>query len=305
MSNGTITMRMFGNFGRWGNQLFQRAFLKCYARMYDLDVQLPPWAGNLLLGADDRPVKAHLPPAYEKLSGDNWSHPVPPTGDEFVNKDFRGYAQWNMAWYAPHRDYVRSLMQPAPAIAERLAPAAAKLDSLGHTRVGLHIRRGDYGKHIFYLTPVAWYLDWLAKHWSGFDAPVLFISTETPELVREFAVYNPVTVEDLGVELRAETLPHYCYLRYDRNHPDPRQYDFFPEWYTLTRCEVLVTGNSTFSFTAGMASERLQKFYRSQIPTQSIEEEELWSAFPCQRWHQKDWPNVPGAWLDRNPYWRE
>jgi hypothetical protein len=100
-------------------------------------------------------------------------------------------------------------------------------------------------------------------------------------------------------------MPHYNYLTYDRNHPDPRQFDFFPEWYLLSRCEVLVTPNSTYSFTAGMASDRMQRFYRSQLPTESIDEEDIWNTYPTQKWHRNDWPNVKGAWLDNNPYWRE
>jgi hypothetical protein len=304
MSNGNITMRGFGRYGRWGNQLIQYAFLKCYARMHHLDVQIPPWVGNTLLGACDYPINTKLETVYEPLSGNSQSEPIAPTGTEYVNKDFAGYAQWPTSWYAPHRKYIQCLLQPAVDVASRLAPAAGRLLARGRTRIGLHLRRGDYGRAIFYVTPVVWYLDWLDCHWDALDRPVLFIATESKDLVKEFAAFDPVTVEDLGVNLRAETLPHYNYLGYDRRHPDPRQFDFFPEWYLLTQCEILLTPNSTFSFTAGMASDRLRHFFRSQLPTQRMEEEDIWNASPCQRWHKNDWATVPGVWRESNPYWR-
>lgn len=302
-----ITMRDFGRYGRWGNQLLQYAFLRVYAKLHGLELQLPPWVGNYLLGANEPPVSAKLETMYEPLSGGPVSEPIAPVNAEYVNRDFGGYAQWPTSWLAPHKEFVRSLFQPTPTIASRFADAVAAFDTAGKTRIGIHLRRGDYGRSIFYITPVEWYLDWLKRHWDTFNEPVLFVATEDRYLINAFdaAGYRPILVEDLGVDLKAERMAHYNYLRCDLRNKDPRRLDWFPEWYLLTKCEILVTPNSTYSLTAGMASDRLRTFYRSQLPTQSIEAENLWNCTPCQRWQRRDWEHVPGAWLATNPDWRD
>jgi hypothetical protein len=110
----------------------------------------------------------------------------------------------------------------------------------------------------------------------------LFIATEDRELVEPFAEYSPVTVESLGVELRAEPYPRYNYLPEDIEGRQAHLLDWFPEWYALTQCDVLLAANSTFSLTAAMASRKQPKFWRPAWEWKSFVQEDVWNCLPLR-----------------------
>jgi hypothetical protein len=297
-----LTMKEFGKWGRFGNQLFQYAFLKTYARKYDCQLQLPPWVGKVLFGCDDPPVTVELPPRLEQAN--HLQQAQPPQGDEYVNHDFRGYAQYHTSYYEPsERDLIRSLFEPYKTVRGRLGVAEQVMRNRGSTWVGLHLRRGDYGRLSFYVTPTSWYLDWLGEHWAKLTDPVLFIASESPALVREFADYNPLTVADLGLDLVAEPLEHYAYLAADLRTRESLQMDFFPDWYFLSRCNVLLVPNSSFSVTAAMMGNE-KAFWRSSLSQQKFLQEDPWNMYPLTHDKAEDYRHVAGVCLDETPYWR-
>jgi hypothetical protein len=251
----------------------QYAFLKTYARKHDCELQLPPWVGNTLFGCEDPPVTVNLPPRLEQ--DDCLQHPRPPAGDEYVNHDFRGYAQYHTSYYRPHRTEIRAMFRPVGSVAKRLRPALEKLFAGNHTVVGVHLRRGDYGRMSFYVTPVQWYLTTL----------------------------SPQTAKSLGVDLGTEPLPHYQYLGVDLKTKEPLQMDFFPDWYLLSQSDVLLAPNSSFSFTAAMLGQ-CQRFFRSSLPKQGCEEIDPWDAYPVTHDKAEDYRHVPGVCLDETPYWK-
>ena len=51
-----ILMSTLGSNGRFGNQIFQYAFLNIYAKKYDLDIKTPSWIGHDLFGHHDSPI---------------------------------------------------------------------------------------------------------------------------------------------------------------------------------------------------------------------------------------------------------
>ena len=281
-----IQFTQLGSWGRFGNQLFEYAFLKICAELNNLEIQTPSWVGNYLFDIHDPPPTAKLP-AYEEKWDAKTQYPILPDLSICKNIDYQGFAQFHTSFFRPHKELIKKVFQVTPPLIEKLG----ERNQFSTTRIGIHLRRGDYGRSIFYITPVAWYLDWLAKWWGEFHNPILYIATESVELVKEFAAYNPITAEDLGVDYFHEDLH------------DPRQLDFFSEWYYLTQCDVIVAPNSTFSFTAAMLSPCMQRFFRSNLATQQIEEEDVWDAYPLQRLDQKDFPNVPGAWVKKTKYW--
>lgn len=296
-----ITMSKLGQYGRFGNQLFQYMFLRTYGKKHDLTVQTAPWLGETLYRIAPEPVTHHLP-AYQERSTDGTIYtPKAPEGEDVVGRDFLGYAQYHTAYYWPDREFIWKLFQPRPSTTERLAPAVAELRALGRTRIGLHLRRGDYGRLVHYITPVSWYLKWLEENWARFDRPVLFIATEDRSLVDEFKDYSPVTTDDLDVDLSANPIPHVTYLDADLQKPEPHLMDFFPDFWLLQHCEVLVTPNSTFSFVAGMLSRRLKEFWRSDLPTQTFVELDPWDAHPLTHDKAEDFRDVPGVCLEHNP----
>ena len=299
-----VSMSLLGKYGRFGNQLFQYAALRIYARRYGLQLQTAPWIGEDLFGIKPSPVTTVLPP-YEEGCGTPEKPCVdPPVGLALQDRDFRGYAQYHTSYFAPHRKWLRELYRPGAAMQERLEAPLQLLRQRGKTIVGLQLRRDDYGRLAFYITPVSWYLEWLRKNWDTLDNPVLFIATESPQLVEKFARYNPLTPPDLGVDLATEPLPTYHYLGHDMEKRDPWQMDFFPDWYFLTQSDIMLIPNSTFSFTAAMFSDTVQHTFRSDLPTQEFVEIDPWNVAPLTYDQAEDWNHIPGVCLNETPYWK-
>ena len=297
-----ISMALLGKYGRFGNQLFQYAFLRTYAEQYNLTVQTAPWVGEDLFGISPAPVTVPLPPYEERTIEGSIYLPIPPIDDEVVGRDFQGYAQHHTSYYRQHRHFIQGLYQPTATLRSQLQPALDRLRNLGKTRVGIHLRRGDYGRLIHYITPVQWYLDWLHEHWHTLEDPVLFIATEDRSLAKGFSDFDPVLAEDLGVNLKKDPLPAYTYLDFDMQAREPHQMDFYPDFWLLQNCEVLVTPNSTFSFMAGMLNPHLKQFYRSHLPTQTFVQLDPWDADPLTNDRVEDYPHVHGISVQANSY---
>ena len=297
-----VQMTRLGRMGRWANMLFQYAFLRVYARRRGARVEVPHWAGRDVYGFDDpRPSRA-LPEWLEAT--DPQEQAFPPAGDEVLDHDFVGYGQVHTSWYAPDREFLCSLYSsPVPAVAARMAGPVAALRSRGRTVVGVHLRRGDYGQSIFYLTPVEWYLRLLEHLWPTLDAPALFVATEDPALVERFAAYHPVTAEGLGVDFRPVAAPGLPHLRPDLVERDARALDFYPDFHLLQQCDVMLAPNSSYSFMAAMLAPTLTQFWRSSLRTQGFAREDPWDAYPLQHDRVQDFAHVEGVALQANRYW--
>ena len=305
MGSRVVTFRRLGKHGRFANSLFQYAAMRIYANEHFCDLQVPQWIGTELFGLNDTPVACHLPPYHEKnVDGTCLTQGIPPEGNELVNHDFCGYGQYHTAYYRRHCSFFRDLYRPVKSIRERLQPAVDRLRKPDATIIGLHLRAGDYGRLIFYRTPVEWYLDWLKNNWSEYQNPVLFIAAEDRKLVDRFAEYNPITAESLGTELSTRPHANYSYLGPDRRMRDPWQMDFYPDFYLLSKCNVLLIPNSTFSFVAAMLAGSLQRCFRSNLPTQDFVEIDPWNAQPLTHDLAEDWRHVPDVCLDETAYWK-
>jgi hypothetical protein len=314
--SGVITMTKFGRMGRFGNQIFQLMFLADYARVHNLELQLPPWVGDQLFKRHFSPMTVRgLQTAVEHDETFGRGVGIFPTerakGISRSNFDYHGYGQYHTSYYAPNRAYLTSLFDLQPEVTERLSEPVTKLRNMGKTIVGVHLRRGDYGRGMFYITPVAWYLDLLETLWPTLDEPVLFISTETPALVPEFAKFNPQTSESLGIDLRAKPLTGYNYLRHDLRSADPRQLDWVPDWVLLRHCNMLLIPNSTFSFSAALfplCEKRRQCFKSCLVRCGSFmfEPFSAWNAQPMTYAKAEAYPDlVDQNTVKSNPYWKD
>jgi len=214
---------------------------------------------------------------------DNDPHrPVPPAITQLIGYDYSGWCQFPTGWWNASRQQVWGDYRPSPEWMERLNPAVRFIGDC--TLIGIQIRRGDYGQGSCYdaITPVEWYLDWLERHFNAIDRPVVFVATEDRDIVREFAQYNPVTVEGAGIRLRTDPYPRYNYLTEDLVSRKPHLIDWFPEWYMLTRCDILLAANSTFSLTAAMASRRCPRFWRPSWSKRAFVQENVWNCLPLR-----------------------
>ncbi len=253
-----ITMSTLGTNGRFANQLFQYAFLKIYAKEHELRVETPEWIGQYIFGHSDPPIYKQLPVVQEQ-SNTLSEACIPTTTEPFKNVDFWGYFQYHTQYYARHKEYFCSLFKPVAEIEMQVAEALNRLRSKGKTVVGIHLRRGDYGYKYFFIAPSAWYKKWLSELWGTLDEPVLFIASDELEKVTgDFAEYNPVTVEDLGIEL-----------------PEA---EFYIDFYLLINCDIVAISNSSFSFAACMLNERSKLFFRPDLQTEKMIRFEPWNS---------------------------
>jgi FkbM family methyltransferase len=245
-----ISMSSLGKNGRFANQLFQYAFLKIYGKQHHLRVETPPWIGELLFGHQDPPLSRKFPEVREEAN--LWPDAkIPNSQTVYKNVHFWGYFQYHTQYYAPEKEYFRSLFEPVEPLKRQLQTGVDRLRSQGHTWVGLHLRRGDDGYEYFYVAPSEWYKDWLSGFWETLENPVLFIASDRPETVLDdFAEYHPVTSQDLGLEFP--------------------QAEFYPDFYLLSQCDAVAISNSSFSFAACMLNKRGKFFFRPHLPTQKL-----------------------------------
>ena len=302
--NDVITMSHFGRMGRFGNQLFQYMYLWGVSRRTGAQLQLPPWVGNELFGLCNPPPAQYLPAHKER---EYWgSDQVDPVEDHhLLGHDFTGYAQYHTRHFAADKDAIQTLFQPAAPIFDRLVVAQERLLSDGPV-IGVHLRRGDYGRSIFPVIPVEWYLHWL-KH---VGAKRLFIATEDTSLLSEFKDFDVVTSESLGVDLSTVPMAGYNYLGRDLTEREPHQLDFYPDFYLLSQCNSIIGPNSTFSFAAAMFAPRLLYYWRASLTKASDANEagcfvdvDPWDSYPLLRENVGDFPHLPGIALAANPYW--
>ena len=270
--NTVLTMASIGKFGRFGNQLFQYAFLRICAEKSGARIECPTWVGQTLFGHQDAPISKRLPPAIECRGEEVSLFDVIPELTPYIEKladakssrvgsdglnaglanvDLWGFFQFHTRYFKPHQQYFRSLFQPVDDLKLALDKGLATLRSKGKTIVGIHIRRGDYltqQRAGFTLVfPTKWYCEWLEGLWSDLEDPVLLLcSDDLDSIVADFAKFSPVTTGDLKIQL-----------------PDGmEELDFYADFYMLTQCDVVCSSNSNFSFVACMLNQQATMFVR-------------------------------------------
>lgn len=258
-----ITMSTLGRNGRFANQFFQYAFLKTYAKEHHLRVETSPWIGQFLFGHDDPAIVKPQPVvgSPDDLLPDLGTTLLPGSEPPYKNVELWGFFQYHTQFYAPHKSYIQSLFQPVPIVEAVVRQGLLRLQALGKTLVGIHLRRGDYGYGYFFIAPSEWYREWLRGLWETLDNPVLFIASDEPErVVDDFADYHPLTINDLGI-----TLP---------------EAPFYPDFYILSHCDIVAISNSSFSFAASMLNQQGKFFFRPHWPTQKLIPFDPWNSEP-------------------------
>jgi len=257
--SGFISMTTLGTYGRFGNQLFQYAALRAYARKYNLRLEIPEnWTGRkIFAGCDETPI-SETPREQKIIESETpiWMD------DSLKNCDIKGYLQYHTRFH--DKDYFRSLFKLKPELEEAMSVLYRKIKG-DKTLLAIHIRRGDYDiptrKHN--IAPVEWYLNWLRLNWKSLDNPVLFIASDEIEKAREaFKEYDPVTFSEDN---------------------------FLCDFYMLRRADVLLISNSTFSFMAAMLNEEgvgrkipfeMSKFYRPDFVQKKMTPFDPWDSDP-------------------------
>jgi len=269
-----LTMSSLGQLGRFGNQLFQYAFLRLCARACGASVECPPWIGQSLFGHQDATITKRLPPAIEKQDEQETLFDVMPEFIPYLEKladasslrvgaealdaglyhvDLWGFFQLHSKLFRPYRAYFCSLFQPVDDLKAALELGLNRLRSKGKTIIGIHIRRRDYLTEprlgFTLVVPSKWYCQWLESLWDGLDEPVLFLcSDDLDSILPDFEKFSPITVSDLDIKL-------------------PKRFrdldiEFYLDFFMLSRCDIVCTSNSNFSFVACMLNDQAQLFVR-------------------------------------------
>ncbi|KYC40333.1 glycosyl transferase [Scytonema hofmannii PCC 7110] len=273
-SEPVLTMSSLGKLGRFGNQLFQYAFLRICAKKSGARVECPPWIGQTLFGHNDAPISRRLPPAIEhKDFGKSLFDVIPEfipylekladaksyridskvLESDLANVDLWGFFQLETRLLKPNQEFFRSLFQPVQELKLPLKEGLNKLSAKGKTIIGIHIRRGDYiteARVGFTLVfPTKWYREWLDSIWNELEDPILYLcSDDLDSIIPEFEKFSPVTWRDLEVNLpeRMQAL----------------NIEFYIDFFMLSKCDVVCISNSNFSFVACMLNERGKMFVR-------------------------------------------
>jgi hypothetical protein len=269
-----LTMSSIGQLGRFGNQLFQYAYLRICAEKSGAKAECPPWIGQTLFGHINAPISQRLPPAVErKDEGESLFDAIPEfipylekladaksdrIGSEVLstglaNVDLWGFFQFHTLHLKPHQQYFRSLFQPVSELKSALEDGLNILRSKGKTIVGIHIRRGDYITEprvgFTLVFPTKWYCEWLDKIWDELENPVLLLcSDDIDSIIDDFDKFSPITAKDLNIKL-PEGIKDL-------------DIEFYIDFFMLSNCDVVVTSNSNFSFVACMLNERAKMFVR-------------------------------------------
>ena len=269
-----LTMPALGRLGRFGNQIFQYAFLKIAARASNAEVQTERWVGQDLFGHRDPPVSVHLEPLVETGSTMESMLGIVPEfipyleratgrkpgqiGVDAMTQGSRsgnviGLFQWHSSAYRPHKEYFRSLFKPCDDLRPWLDEPITEMRKHGKTIVTLHLRTGDYHwlpqMSWTLMPPLKWWADWLESIWDELDEPVLYLCSNNVNEVRHwFKKFKPFTSDDFPTQppARLKGIP----------------VGFYRDYYMMTQADVVAASNSTFSFTAAMLNERATRFVR-------------------------------------------
>jgi hypothetical protein len=269
-----LTMSSIGQLGRFGNQIFQYAFLRICAKESGARVECPPWIGQSLFGHQDATITNRLPPAIEQEDSKETLFEMIPefipyleklakaksirVGAEALNSgiynvDLWVFFQLHGQVFSPYREYFCSLFQPVDDLKSALEDGLNILRSKGKTIIGIHLRRGDYITEprvgFTLVFPSKWYCQWLEGVWDGLEDPVLFLcSDDLDSVLPDFEKFSPLTFRDLDVKLpdRIKDL----------------DIEFYIDFFMLSRCDVVCTSNSNFSFVACMLNDHAKMFVR-------------------------------------------
>lgn len=260
-TGGVVSMATLGSYGRFGNQLFQWAFLKLYAIRSNCRVQGGSWIGNQLYGAQAESPDPTLPrQIFIEFTGVErtlWYMREPQ-----INIDFQGFFQEIPSSWRRHKQLFRLLFQPTPAIAQPIDQWLHDHVPAGSTLVGLHIRRGDYlvYDHVqfpwFRPIPIEWYRTLLDKIWPTLERPVLIFASDEAMLIRHFHDYKPLM---LPAPLLADPSIQY-----------------FPDFHALSRCDVLTVINSSFSRMASLLGADARRFFLPNMSASAFEPYDPW-----------------------------
>lgn len=249
-----VTMTHLGRNDRFGDQLFQYAFLKCYATRHGYRLETPQWVGQQLYGFDDPPPTRTYPMVIE-TNVNFLASTHKPTG----NVDFWGHFRYPTDAYAPFKPLIREVFRPLTRYDDLLQHIRQFLTHNGKTLVALHLNSGTDDGRGDLKASTQWAYSWLKSIWEDLDTPVLYVvsddSKTAESILQEF---EGVMVTGLGMV--------------------PPELAFWIDFWVLSQADWLCIANNTVSMAAALLNEVACQFVRPHPGHQSMVAFDPWDA---------------------------
>ena len=219
MSCRIVQFTQLGNFGRFGNQLFQYVFARAYAEAYDATLEIPNWIGEKIFkNVSHASVSKRLP--MLGIDVINW-------GD--VNIDLCGYFQTARCFDFLSESKIRQWLQFKDHF---------NVNAVNSVELAAHLRIGDYKTlwpNVFCQISEQSYID---------CADQLGIPSENITWVSEEGTKRNSQFDSISYQQTPGCM-------YGGGQYNDKGISFLPDFFTLMNAKVLLRSNSSFSFWAG------------------------------------------------------
>lgn len=220
MSKSIVQFTQLGNFGRFGNQLFQYAFARAYAEKYGATLEIPYWIGERVFkGVSHRKPSCKLPGiGIDKI----------PWGK--INVDLIGYFQTKECFDLLSKSKLRQWF----SFQDKWLEMYPKKKDY----VAAHIRKGDYFErfsNIYCVVNRNSYIRACKKYDIDIEK-LIWISEENPT-----------------IDSRAENVSYKRMKNsmYGSGTYEDRGVSFLPDFFSMINAKILLRSNSSFGFWAG------------------------------------------------------
>jgi hypothetical protein len=305
-----FTMPSFARHGRWGNMVFQYVFIRILALNNEGQIQLyrkGNYLGKRMDLYEDMAQIEHIQTKSKTILLDNYG--IFPTLSNYIPEHFwramyvsnvrlqdcfilrnyeravnktlalknepsievEGVFMINPKFYEKsHKQYIlNNLFQPCAEFKNLINKC---VENLGNekTVIGIHIRRGDYlqnplGNFAQYPISTKYILQWLNANFQLLENPVIYVCSDDQNAYKE--------IESAGYEVF--TTSKIC------GEGEINNYEQL-DWELLRRSHILLTSNSSFSFSTAFLSKKNPACYRFSIEQQSFVLFDPWDSEPLQ-----------------------
>lgn len=260
-----VTNSAMGSMGRFANKAFQYMFLRTYAAEHGFEFANLPWEGDDMYyvspGVETLPKLARVV-TQTKYGFDDCDIVNAP--EPLANADLQGFFQYNMKYYAPYRAEIEAEFAHKGVYLEVEKAMRTGFDALPGPLAVVHLRRGDYGTGIYFLTPNSWYVDWLRALKTTEPNLQVYIATDDPTVAgSDFDEFNLITVDQLNLPIV--------------------EHGFFYDFTAMRLSDYLGISNSTFSFLASALNNSVVSTVRPDPQLKKMVPFKAWTSDPLIR----------------------
>lgn len=248
--------------GRFAHNALEYVLLRLYAEKFGYRLETPDWVGGHYFDLDDPRPGGGLKPLHfarrilNDLVTGRRDDPRPDVDILSPLFLFEHREEW--------RERVQSWLRPRPDWLPYVDPVMQALKARGNTVVALHIRRGDFVWFRYTITETSWYVDWLKALWPTLDRPVLYIATDDPATIGDFAEFAPVSLDDLAKD---GTVKPWKGL------------EFLQDFHVLMNADVLgVSAQSGYSQLAALLNRNARLFVEPDAAARRIRPYSPWTS---------------------------